>query len=163
MRREPRAVSCRKSNDSRHDHQQVRNRSSHHLEIVVKGVAKQTCLSMQCGPFLLQARGDRGRPDTSHAPAGVSAVDVSINGIELQDRESVTAIREGREPTPAPATSCPAVGSSSSWKPKSAPSSSRARRPLSLPLTCAFLTALRLSPLRRSRTRRVMEWLLLVT
>jgi 2-hydroxy-4-carboxymuconate semialdehyde hemiacetal dehydrogenase len=28
----------------------------------------------------------------------VSAVDVSMNGIELQDREFVAAIREGREP-----------------------------------------------------------------
>ena len=28
----------------------------------------------------------------------VSKVDVSINGIELQDREFITAIREGREP-----------------------------------------------------------------
>jgi 2-hydroxy-4-carboxymuconate semialdehyde hemiacetal dehydrogenase len=31
-------------------------------------------------------------------PVDVSAVDVSTNGIELQDREFVTAIREGREP-----------------------------------------------------------------
>jgi 2-hydroxy-4-carboxymuconate semialdehyde hemiacetal dehydrogenase len=31
-------------------------------------------------------------------PVDVSAVDVSMNGIELQDREFVTAIREGREP-----------------------------------------------------------------
>jgi 2-hydroxy-4-carboxymuconate semialdehyde hemiacetal dehydrogenase len=31
-------------------------------------------------------------------PVDVSAVDVSANGIELQDREFVTAIREGREP-----------------------------------------------------------------
>jgi 2-hydroxy-4-carboxymuconate semialdehyde hemiacetal dehydrogenase len=28
----------------------------------------------------------------------VSQVDVSMNGIELQDREFVAAIREGREP-----------------------------------------------------------------
>ena len=28
----------------------------------------------------------------------VSKVDVSMNGIELQDREFVSAIREGREP-----------------------------------------------------------------
>jgi len=31
-------------------------------------------------------------------PIDVSAVDVSTNGIELQDREFVAAIREGREP-----------------------------------------------------------------
>jgi 2-hydroxy-4-carboxymuconate semialdehyde hemiacetal dehydrogenase len=31
-------------------------------------------------------------------PVDVSAVDVSMNGIELQDREFVAAIREGREP-----------------------------------------------------------------
>ena len=31
-------------------------------------------------------------------PIDVSAVDVSMNGIELQDREFVSAIREGREP-----------------------------------------------------------------
>jgi 2-hydroxy-4-carboxymuconate semialdehyde hemiacetal dehydrogenase len=31
-------------------------------------------------------------------PIDVSKVDVSMNGIELQDREFVTAIREGREP-----------------------------------------------------------------
>jgi 2-hydroxy-4-carboxymuconate semialdehyde hemiacetal dehydrogenase len=31
-------------------------------------------------------------------PVDVSAVDVSVNGIELQDREFITAIREGREP-----------------------------------------------------------------
>lgn len=31
-------------------------------------------------------------------PIDVSQMDVSINGIELQDREFVAAIREGREP-----------------------------------------------------------------
>ena len=31
-------------------------------------------------------------------PIDVSQVDVSMNGIELQDREFVAAIREGREP-----------------------------------------------------------------
>jgi 2-hydroxy-4-carboxymuconate semialdehyde hemiacetal dehydrogenase len=31
-------------------------------------------------------------------PVDVSAVDVSVNGIELQDREFITAIRQGREP-----------------------------------------------------------------
>jgi len=31
-------------------------------------------------------------------PIDVSRVDVSMNGIELQDREFVAAIREGREP-----------------------------------------------------------------
>ncbi|HEX7872434.1 MAG TPA: oxidoreductase, partial [Sphingobium sp.] len=31
-------------------------------------------------------------------PIDVSKVDVSMNGIELQDREFISAIREGREP-----------------------------------------------------------------
>src|SRR5690606_30158714 len=31
-------------------------------------------------------------------PVDVSKVDVSMNGIELQDREFIAAIREGREP-----------------------------------------------------------------
>ena len=31
-------------------------------------------------------------------PVDVSGIDVSINGIELQDREFIAAIREGREP-----------------------------------------------------------------
>jgi len=31
-------------------------------------------------------------------PIDVSQVDVSTNGIELQDREFIAAIREGREP-----------------------------------------------------------------
>ena len=34
-------------------------------------------------------------------------VDVSMNGIELQDREFFAAIREGREPTPARAQVLP--------------------------------------------------------
>ena len=38
-----------------------------------------------------------GRP-ASEEPIDVSHVDVSTNGIELQDREFVAAIREGREP-----------------------------------------------------------------
>jgi len=36
--------------------------------------------------------------DGKGAPVDVSKVDVSMNGIELQDREFVAAIREGREP-----------------------------------------------------------------
>jgi 2-hydroxy-4-carboxymuconate semialdehyde hemiacetal dehydrogenase len=36
--------------------------------------------------------------DGKEVPIDVSAVDVSTNGIELQDREFVAAIREGREP-----------------------------------------------------------------
>jgi 2-hydroxy-4-carboxymuconate semialdehyde hemiacetal dehydrogenase len=36
--------------------------------------------------------------DGTETPIDVSAVDVSMNGIELQDREFVAAIREGREP-----------------------------------------------------------------
>ncbi|MBT5032236.1 MAG: oxidoreductase, partial [Proteobacteria bacterium] len=31
-------------------------------------------------------------------PVDVSTVDVSMNGIELQDREFISAIREGRDP-----------------------------------------------------------------
>jgi 2-hydroxy-4-carboxymuconate semialdehyde hemiacetal dehydrogenase len=38
--------------------------------------------------------GDNGKEE----PIDVSKVDVSMNGIELQDREFVSAIREGREP-----------------------------------------------------------------
>jgi 2-hydroxy-4-carboxymuconate semialdehyde hemiacetal dehydrogenase len=36
--------------------------------------------------------------DGQESPLDVSTVDVSMNGIELQDREFVAAIREGREP-----------------------------------------------------------------
>ena len=36
--------------------------------------------------------------DGKEQPIDVSKVDVSMNGIELQDREFFTAIREGREP-----------------------------------------------------------------
>ncbi len=36
--------------------------------------------------------------DGSEKPIDVSEVDVSINGIELQDREFISAIQEGREP-----------------------------------------------------------------
>jgi len=36
--------------------------------------------------------------DGHEAPIDVSKVDVSMNGIELQDREFIAAIREGREP-----------------------------------------------------------------
>ena len=36
--------------------------------------------------------------DGKEVPIDVSAVDVSMNGIELQDREFIAAIREGREP-----------------------------------------------------------------
>ena len=36
--------------------------------------------------------------DGKEEPIDVSAVDVSMNGIELQDREFIAAIREGREP-----------------------------------------------------------------
>ena len=53
-------------------------------------------------------------------PVDVSKVDVSLNGIELQDREFVAAIRNGREPTPVsnkvlPAMKCWAHWSSS-WR-----------------------------------------------
>jgi 2-hydroxy-4-carboxymuconate semialdehyde hemiacetal dehydrogenase len=36
--------------------------------------------------------------DGNHNQIDVSKVDVSMNGIELQDREFIAAIREGREP-----------------------------------------------------------------
>ncbi len=36
--------------------------------------------------------------DGYEKPIDVSKVDVSMNGIELQDREFIAAIREGREP-----------------------------------------------------------------
>ena len=36
--------------------------------------------------------------DGRENPIDVSNVDVSLNGIELQDREFIAAIREGREP-----------------------------------------------------------------
>ena len=42
----------------------------------------------------------------------VSKVDVSMNGIELQDREFFAAIREGREPNASVRRSCPATRSS---------------------------------------------------
>ena len=38
----------------------------------------------------------------------VSQVDVSMNGIELQDREFITSIREGREPRASVANVLPA-------------------------------------------------------
>ena len=40
-------------------------------------------------------------------PIDVSAVDVSMNGIELQDREFFAAIREGREPNSSVASVLP--------------------------------------------------------
>jgi 2-hydroxy-4-carboxymuconate semialdehyde hemiacetal dehydrogenase len=36
--------------------------------------------------------------DGKETPIDVSTVDVSMNGIELQDREFFAAIREGRQP-----------------------------------------------------------------
>jgi 2-hydroxy-4-carboxymuconate semialdehyde hemiacetal dehydrogenase len=39
----------------------------------------------------------------------LSAVDVSMNGIELQDREFIAAIREGREPNSSVAQVLPAM------------------------------------------------------
>jgi 2-hydroxy-4-carboxymuconate semialdehyde hemiacetal dehydrogenase len=47
------------------------------------------------------AGADRSEPrhrDGKGEKIDVSKVDVSMNGIELQDRESFAAIREGREP-----------------------------------------------------------------
>jgi 2-hydroxy-4-carboxymuconate semialdehyde hemiacetal dehydrogenase len=46
--------------------------------------------------------------DGKENPIDVSAVDVSMNGIELQDREFFAAIREGREPNASVAQVLPA-------------------------------------------------------
>ena len=47
--------------------------------------------------------------DGNEKPIDVSQVDVSMNGIELQDREFVAAIREGREPNSSVAQVLPAM------------------------------------------------------
>jgi 2-hydroxy-4-carboxymuconate semialdehyde hemiacetal dehydrogenase len=47
--------------------------------------------------------------DGNEKPIDVSKVDVSMNGIELQDREFVAAIREGREPNSSVAQVLPAM------------------------------------------------------
>ncbi len=47
--------------------------------------------------------------DGNEGTVDVSKVDVSMNGIELQDREFVSAIREGREPNPSVAQVLPAM------------------------------------------------------
>ena len=47
--------------------------------------------------------------DGYEKPIDVSAVDVSMNGIELQDREFVSAICEGREPNSSVAQVLPAM------------------------------------------------------
>ncbi|CAN5846489.1 hypothetical protein BH11PSE1_BH11PSE1_02530 [soil metagenome] len=47
--------------------------------------------------------------DGKETPIDVSQVDVSINGIELQDREFFAAIREGREPNASVAQCLPAM------------------------------------------------------
>ena len=47
--------------------------------------------------------------DGNKNPVDVSKVDVSINGIELQDREFMAAIREGREPNSSVAQVLPAM------------------------------------------------------
>src|ERR1700710_1223216 len=47
--------------------------------------------------------------DGKNAPIDVSDVDVSMNGIELQDREFFAAIREGREPNASVAQCLPAM------------------------------------------------------
>ncbi|MDZ4376384.1 MAG: Gfo/Idh/MocA family oxidoreductase [Phenylobacterium sp.] len=46
--------------------------------------------------------------DGKEQPIDVSQVDVSVNGIELQDREFIAAIREGREPNGSVAQVLPA-------------------------------------------------------
>jgi 2-hydroxy-4-carboxymuconate semialdehyde hemiacetal dehydrogenase len=47
--------------------------------------------------------------DGKNNPIDVSKVDVSMNGIELQDREFFSAIREGREPNASLAQCLPAM------------------------------------------------------
>ena len=47
--------------------------------------------------------------DGEEKPIDVSKVDVSMNGIELQDREFIAAIREGREPNASVAQCLPAM------------------------------------------------------
>jgi 2-hydroxy-4-carboxymuconate semialdehyde hemiacetal dehydrogenase len=47
--------------------------------------------------------------DGKNNPIDVSKVDVSMNGIELQDREFFAAIREGREPNSSLAQCLPAM------------------------------------------------------
>jgi 2-hydroxy-4-carboxymuconate semialdehyde hemiacetal dehydrogenase len=47
--------------------------------------------------------------DGNKNPVDVSKVDVSLNGIELQDREFIAAIREGREPNSSVAQVLPAM------------------------------------------------------
>ena len=46
--------------------------------------------------------------DGKEQPIDVSKVDVSVNGIELQDREFFAAIKEGREPNASVAQVLPA-------------------------------------------------------
>ena len=45
--------------------------------------------------------------DGNEEPIDVSGVDISMNGIELQDREFVAAITEGREPNASVASVLP--------------------------------------------------------
>ena len=47
--------------------------------------------------------------DSNENPVDVSKVDVSMNGIELQDREFIAAIREGREPNSSVTQVLPAM------------------------------------------------------
>jgi 2-hydroxy-4-carboxymuconate semialdehyde hemiacetal dehydrogenase len=47
--------------------------------------------------------------DGKNNPIDVSKVDVSMNGIELQDREFFAAIRDGREPNASLAQCLPAM------------------------------------------------------
>jgi 2-hydroxy-4-carboxymuconate semialdehyde hemiacetal dehydrogenase len=47
--------------------------------------------------------------DGRDAPIDVSKVDVSMNGIELIDREFISAIKEGREPNGSLAQCLPAM------------------------------------------------------
>jgi 2-hydroxy-4-carboxymuconate semialdehyde hemiacetal dehydrogenase len=47
--------------------------------------------------------------DGKNNPIDVSRVDVSMNGIELQDREFISAIRERREPNASVAQCLPAM------------------------------------------------------
>jgi 2-hydroxy-4-carboxymuconate semialdehyde hemiacetal dehydrogenase len=54
--------------------------------------------------------------DGKNNPIDVSKVDVSMNGIELQDREFFAAIKEGREPNASVGRCCRRCGRWGNWK-----------------------------------------------
>jgi hypothetical protein len=69
--------------------------------------------------------------DGKNNPIDVTNVDVSMNGIELQDREFFAAIKEGREPNASVAQALPAMtptsSNRSSWRRRSIVSNYAAR------------------------------------